>query len=168
MYRIVSAYPHQTNRFTSGTIEDMAREWHVGLEHLPTDGVMRAVSKLVAEQKWMPSLSELIEKILDMQYGTDDDVIRELDNVVSGSSTCIIFGQVTEAQERGFERLSDFQKMIIRSPYEFSMWMMKDYEWKAERVLRAKRQMQYGGHKAYLNEPNPLGIGEGMFKAIGE
>lgn len=168
IYRITSAYPSQARYIDKSMTEAMIREWHENLKSLPSDGVMEAVTELVSEQKWMPSLSEVISKILDKQYGTDDEIIRELDHRVSFSSNCIIFGEVTEDQERGFERLTYFQKMIIRSPYEFSMWMMKDYEWKAERVLRVKRQMQHGGHKTYLNETNPLSLGEGIFKRLGE
>lgn len=169
VYRIVSAYPMQTNRFTDETIESMAREWHIGLKNIPTDGAMQAVTMLTAEQKWMPTLSELIAKILDVQYGTDAEIIRELDNIVTFSSSCIIFGQVTEDQERGYEKLNNFQKLVIRSPYEFSMWMMKDYEWKEERVLRVKREIQYGSHKAYLNgEQGKLNHNFDIFKALEE
>lgn len=152
VYRIISAYPTQTRGFTENVIKGMAREWHIGLENIPADGVMEAVSRLIAEQKWMPSLAEIIERILDIQYGTDNEIIRQLDNEVIHSSSCMIFGQVTEEQEQGYEQLSPFQKMIIQSPYEFSMWLMKDQEWKLSKVIRAKRGIQYGSHKLSLEE----------------
>lgn len=173
VYRIVSGYPMQTNRFTDETIESMAREWHNGLKNLSSDGVMEAVTRIVMEQKWMPSLSELILKILDVQYGTDEEIIRKLDRIITLSSDCIIFGQVTEDQEQGYKELTPFQQMIVRSPAEFNTWMMKDYEWKQARVLRVKREIQYGSHKLKLSEPQGnteqgKQIGQDFIKALAE
>lgn len=150
VYRVIGAYPHHARHFTDEMIEDMIREWHEGLANLPPDGVMQAVTDLIKEQKWMPSLSEVINKILDIQYGTEDAIIRKLDVAIASSSSCIIFGQITEEQERGYERLTDFQKQIIRSPHEFNRWLTRDYEWKAERVRQIKREIQYGRYKGQL------------------
>lgn len=150
VYRIVSAYPFYSRNFTDGMLKDMIDEWHEGLKSIPADGVMEAVTTLITEQKWMPSLSEVIEKILDIQYGTENDIIRDLDRTITNSSTCIIFGRVTEEQMKGYEKLTPFQRLIVRSPYEFNRWLMQDYEWKADRVRLVKREIQFGKHQDYL------------------
>ena len=169
VYRITSAYPSQANRIDNSMTEGMVREWHECLKHLQSDGVMEAVTALCAENKWMPSLSEVIGKILDIQYGTEDDIIRDLDRIVMYSSSCIIFGQVTEEQIEGFNKLSAFQKLIIHSPEEFNLWMMKDKEWKAERILRVKREIQFGRHTEYLNGESQKQINRfDVFKALEE
>ena len=164
VYRIISAYPFYARNITDEMLKDMVREWHEGLATIAPDGVMEAVTMLIAEQKWMPSLSDVIGKILDVQYGTDDRIIGDLDRAVASSSSCIIFGQVTKDQERGYEKLSDFQKLIIHSPYEFNMWMVKDHEWKAERVRLVKRDLQYGKRLDCLNGTQGFNI----FKALEE
>lgn len=150
VYRVIGAYPFYAKQFSDETIEGMVDEWHEGLKTLPPDRVMESVTSLVTEQKWMPTLSEVIGKILDVQYGTDNEIIKSLDRAISRSSSCIIFGQVTEEQERGYEKMSNFQKLIIRSPQEFNLWMTKGHEWKEERVKRVKREIQQGQHQKYL------------------
>lgn len=168
VYRIIGAYPFYTRHFTDEMIEEMIREWHEGLANIPRDGAMEAVTALVTEQKWMPSLSDIISKILDIQYGTEDDIIRALDKIISRSSNCIIFGQVTEEQERGYEELTPFQKLIIKSPYEFNLWLNKDREWKEERVRLVKREVQNGRHRDYLNGNQQERVGFNVFKALEE
>ena len=168
VYRIIGAYPFYTRHFTDEMIEEMIREWHEGLANIPRDGAMKAVTALVTEQKWMPSLSDIINKILDVQYGTESDIIRELDRLISRSSNCIIFGQVTEEQEKGYEELSPFQKLIVKSPYEFNLWLNKDYEWKAERVRLVKREMQSGKYRDYLNGNQQGQVGFNILKALEE
>ena len=169
IYRITSAYPSQARYIDNSMTEGMVREWHECLKNLQPDGVMEAVTALCAENKWMPSLSEVIGKILDIQYGTEDDIIRTLDRIVTHSSNCIIFGQVTEDQIEGYGKLSAFQKLIIHSPEEFNLWMMKDHEWKAERVLRAKREVQFGRYVECLNGESQKQISRSdVFKALEE
>lgn len=170
VYRITSAYPSQARLLSNEMIEDMIREWHQSLKTLSPDYVMEAVTALVAEQKWMPSLSEVIGKILDAQYGTDYDIIRALDKIISRSSTCIIFGEVTDEQEEGYAKLSPFQQLIVKSPYEFNLWLTKSIEWKAERVRLVKREISHGRHMDYLNgnQPKQLGDGFDVFKALEE
>lgn len=164
VYRVISAYPFYSKHFTDEMIEDMVREWHEGLRNIPADGVMEAVTALTTEKQWMPTLAEVIGKILDIQYGTEDKIIQELDSAIARSSNCIIFGQVTEEQEKGYEKLSPFYKQIIHSPYEFNLWLRKDYEWKTERVRQVKREIQ-GGRK--LLDGNQR-VGFNVFKALGE
>ena len=168
IYRVVSAYPFYASRITDEMVEDMVREWHEGLKSLPSDGVMEAVTMLITEQKWMPTLAEVIGKILDVQYGTEQDIIRNLDRLITNSSSCILFGQVTEDQERGYERLSPFQKLIINSPYEFNLWLTKDHEWKTERVRYIKRELSLGKHLDALNGTRQAEIGFNIFKALEE
>lgn len=168
VYRIVSAYPSQAKHFTNDVIEGMAREWQIGLEHLPADGVMEAITRIITEQKWMPSLSEVIEKILDVQYGTNEMIVGQLNRKIQASSDCIIFGQVTQDQIDGYEKLTDFEKRIIHSPYEFNVWLNKDYEWKEARVMRVKREIQHGNHKTYLTEGQGNQIEQGFIKALAE
>lgn len=168
VFRIVSAYPFYSRNITDEMLKDMVREWHEGLAMLPPDGVMKAVTELITEQKWMPSLSEVIGKILDIQYGTEEAIIRKLDQAISRSSTCIIIGQVTDEQRRGYEELTNFQKLIVRSAYEFNLWMQKDYEWKEERVRSVKREIQYGRHADYLNGKQQKNIKFNVFKALEE
>lgn len=170
VYRVIGAYPFYTRQFSDEMIEDMIREWHEAMKNIPRDGAMEAVTALIMKQKWMPSLSEVINEILDMQYGEDSFIIRELDRAVSRSSNCIIFGQVTEDQERGYQNLTPFQKLIIRSPSEFNLWLMKDHEWKEERVQRIKREISYGRHTDYLNgaRQETLGDGFNVLKALEE
>ena len=151
VYRVIGAYPFYTRQFTDEMIEDMIREWHEAMKNIPRDRAMEAVTALVSEQKWMPSLSEVINKILDFQYGENNKIIRELDWAIRRSSNCIIFGQVTEEQEQGYEKLTPFQKLIIHNPAEFNLWLNKDYGWKEERIKQVKREIQYGRHKDYLN-----------------
>lgn len=164
IFRITSAYPSQARYITKEMTEDMIREWHQSMRHLKSDGVMEAVTALVAEQKWMPSLSDVIGKILDIQYGTEDEIIRGLDRVISDSSTCIIFGQVTEEQKQGYEKLTPLQRLIIKSPYEFNLWLSKDHEWKSERIRLVKRDIQYGKHRGYLNGEQQVKALEGYEK----
>ena len=170
VYRVIGAYPFYTRQFSDEMIEDMIREWHEAMKNIPRDGAMEAVTALIMKQKWIPSLSEVINEILDMQYGEDSFIIRELDRAVSRSSNCIIFGQVTEDQERGYQNLTPFQKLIIRSPSEFNLWLMKDHEWKEERVQRIKREISYGRHTEYLNGTQQERIGNGfnVLKALEE
>lgn len=168
VYRVLSAYPFYSARITDDMIEDMIREWHEGLRSLPTDGVMEAVTMLITEQKWMPTLAEVIGKILDIQYGTDADIIKGLDRAISRLSNCIIFGRVTEEQERGYEQLTPFQKLIIHNPAEFNLWLNKDYEWKEERIKQVKREIQYGRHKDYLEGNQQERVGFNVFKALKE
>lgn len=169
VYRIVSAYPSQARLIEKDMLEDMIREWHQSLKHIQTEGVMEAVTLLITEQKWMPTLAEVIGKILDVQYGTDDDIIRNLDRVIANSSVYIIFGQVTEEQVQGYERLSAFQKLIVRSPSEFNLWLTRDHEWKQDRVNGVKRDIQYGRHMDYLNGKAQAAIGGfNVFKALEE
>lgn len=168
VYRILGAYPFYARNLTNEAVEGMIREWHQGLGNVPSDGAMEAVTALIAEQKWMPSLSEVISKILDIQYGTEADIIRDLDRTISRSSNCIIFGEVTEDQERGYQNLTPFQKLIVRSPSEFNLWLMKDHEWKEERVKRVKRDVSYGRHTDYLNGNQQEKIGFDIFKALEE
>ena len=168
VYRVLSAYPFYSARITDDMIEDMIREWHEGLRSLPTDGVMEAVTMLITEQKWMPTLAEVIGKILDIQYGKNADIIRSLDKVVTTSSRYIIFGQLTEEQKQGYERLTPFQRLIIKSPYEFNKWMMQDYEWKEERVMCVKREIQYGKHRDFLEGKQQEQVNFNVFKALEE
>lgn len=168
VYRLLGSYPTMSRHLTDEMVEDMIREWHEGLKNVSRDGAMEAVTALVSEQKWMPSLSEVLAKILDMQYGTESDIIRDLDRAISRSSTCIIFGQVTEEQEEGYKRLTPFQKLIIQSPYEFNLWLTKDYEWKEERVKRIKREIQGGGHRDALSGNQQGKVGFDVFKALEE
>ena len=168
VYRITGAYPSQARLIDHSMIKGMIREWHEGLKSLPSDGVMEAVTMLITEQKWMPSLAEVIGKILDIQYGTNEDIIKSLDRVISRSSDCIIFGRVTEEQEKGYKELTPFQRLIIHSPYEFNLWLMKDYEWKEERVKAVKRDIQYGRHQDYLNGNQPRLVDFDIFKALEE
>lgn len=168
VYRVISAYPFYAKHLTDDMIEDMIREWHEGLKHMDREGVMEAITALTMEQKWMPTLAEVISKILDIQYGTEADIIRDLDRTISRSSNCIIFGEVTEDQERGYQNLTPFQKLIVRSPSEFNLWLMKDHEWKEERVKRVKRDVSYGRHTDYLNGNQQEKIGFDIFKALEE
>lgn len=168
VYRVLGAYPSQARHLSDDMIEDMIREWHEGLKSVPRDGAMEAVTALITEQKWMPSLSEVITKILDMQYGDDSLIIRDLDRAVARSSNCIIFGQVTEDQERGYQNLTPFQKLIIRSPSEFNLWLMKDHEWKEERVQRIKREISYGRHIDALEGKSTGCVNFNVFKALEE
>lgn len=168
VYRVLSAYPFYSARITDEMIEDMIREWCEGLRNISPDGVMEAVTMLITEQKWMPTLAEVIGKILDIQYGTERDIIRELDEKIISSSSCIIFGQVTEEQEQGYKRLSPFQRLIIKSPYEFNLWLTKDHEWKEERVKFIKREIQHGKHMDYLNGNQQERVGFNVFKALEE
>ena len=168
VYRVISAYPFYTKHLTDDMIEDMIREWHEGLRSLPPEGVMEAVTELISEQKWMPSLSEVIGKILDIQYGTERDIIRDLDEKIISSSSCIIFGEVTEEQEEGYKKLTPFQRLIIKSPYEFNLWLTKDHEWKVDRVKHIKREVQYGRHRDFLNGVQQEQIGFDIFKALEE
>lgn len=168
VYRLLGSYPTMSRHFTDEMIEDMIREWHEGLKNVPRDGAMEAVTALVSEQKWMPSLSEVLAKILEMQYGKDEDIIRDLDRAIRRSSNCIIFGQVTDEQREGYERLTPFQKLIIHSPYEFNLWLMKDHEWKEERVQRIKREISYGRHRDALEGKSPASVNFNAFKALEE
>lgn len=168
VYRVVGAYPFYTRHLTDEVLEDMIREWHEGLKNIDREGAMEAVTALIMEQKWMPSLSEVITKILDIQYGTDNAIIRGLDRAVVGSSNYIIFGEVTEEQKQGYEELTPFQKLIIHSPYEFNLWLTKDHEWKTERVKRIKREVSYGRHQDALQGKEPGRIGFDVFKALEE
>lgn len=168
VYRVLSAYPFYTRHITDEMVEDMIREWHEGLKNIPPDGVMEAVTVLITENQWMPTLAEVIGKILDIQYGTENDIIRDLDRAIGRSSNCIIFGRVTEEQEEGYEKLTPFQKLIIHNPAEFNLWLNKDYEWKEERIKQVKREIQYGRHKDYLNGNQQAKVGFNVFKALEE
>lgn len=168
VYRIVSSYPFYARNIDNEMLKGMVREWHEGLKSVSSEGAMQAVTELTTEMKWMPALSEVIGKILDVQYGADNDIIRKLDVAVSRSSTCIIFGQVTEEQIKGYEKLTPFQKLIIRCPEEFNLWLQKDYEWKEDRVRRIKREVQSGKHMDYLNGKQPERIKFDVFKALEE
>lgn len=168
VYRVVSAYPFYARQFTDDMVRNMVREWHEGLRHVDREGAMEAVTALIVEQKWMPSLSEIITKILDIQLGDDSLIIRDLDRLVSCSSNCIIFGQVTEDQERGYEKLNPFQKLIIKSPGEFNLWLMKDHEWKEERVRQIKREVSCGRHIECLSDIKQERVGFSAMKALGE
>ena len=168
VYRVVSAYPFYARNISDEMLKNMVREWHEGLANLPPDGAMEAVTTLIMEQKWMPSLSEVITKILDMQYGDNAKIIRDLDRAITHSSAYIIFGQVTEEQVQGYEQLTPFQKLIVRSPYEFNRWLMQDHEWKEERVERIKREVSYGRHTEYLNGKQQEQVGFNVFKALEE
>lgn len=168
VYRVLGAYPSQARYLSNNMVEDMIREWHEGLKSVPRDGAMEAVTALASEQKWMPSLSEVLAKILDMQYGKNEDIIRDLDRAIRRSSNCIIFGQVTEEQREGYEKLTPFQKLIIHNPSEFNLWLNKDYEWKEERVKQIKREVSYGRHKEYLSGKQQERVGFDVFKALEE
>ena len=168
VYRVIGAYPFYTRHFSDEMVEDMIREWHESMKGIPRDGAMEAVTTLITEMKWMPSLSEVISKILDVQYGTEDDIIRSLDKAISRSSNCIIFGQVTEEQEQGYEKLTPFQKLIIHSPYEFNLWLNRDREWKEDRVRLVKREIQNGRHRDYLNGNQQGQVGFNVFKTLEE
>ena len=168
VYRVLDAYPFYSRNLTNDAVEGMIREWHQGLMNIDRDGAMEAITALISEQKWMPSLSEILGKILDIQYGTDADIIRGLDRVISRSSNCIIFGRVTEEQEQGYEKLTPFQKLIVQSPYEFNLWLTKDHEWKEERVKRIKREIQGGGHRDALSGNQQGTVGFNVFKALEE
>lgn len=166
VYRVIGAYPFYTRHLTDEMIEDMVREWHEGLANIDREGAMEAVTALITDQKWMPTLSEIISKILDMQYGSDADIIRDMDRAIERSSTCIIFGQVTEEQKQGYEKLTLFQKLIIQSPYEFNLWLNRDHEWKEERIRRIKREIQRGRHQNYLKGEQRVSFN--VFKALEE
>ncbi len=168
VYRVVSAYPFYARQFTDDMVKSMVREWHEGLRHIDREGAMEAVTALITEQKWMPSLSEVITKILDMQYGDDSLIIRDLDRAVARSSNCIIFGQVTDEQREGYERLSPFQKLIIHNPSEFNLWLNKDYEWKEERVKQIKREVSCGRHIDALEGKSTGCVNFNVFKALEE
>ena len=166
VYRILGSYPTMSRHLSDEAVEDMIREWHEAMRNIPRDGAMEAVTALVTEQKWMPALSEVLSKILDMQYGSDEKIIRELDRAISRSSNCIIFGQVTDEQKEGYEKLTPFQKLIIHSPHEFNLWMNRDHEWKEERVRQIKREVQTGRHNAVLEGKQPEKVGFNVFKAL--
>lgn len=169
VYRIVSAYPFYARNISDEMLKNMVREWHEGMANIDREGAMEAVTALITDQKWMPTLSEIISKILDMQYGTEDDIIKQLDRAISRSSNCIIFGQVTEEQKQGYEKLTPFQKLIIQSPYEFNLWLNKDYEWKEERVRRIKREVSYGKHTDHLRGAKQEALGGfNVLKALEE
>ena len=169
VYRVIGAYPFYSRNLTDEAIEDMIREWHQGLMNISSDRAMEAVTALIMEQKWMPVLSEVIGKVLDVQYGTEDEIIKDLDRAILKSSNCIIFGQVTEDQEQGYQNLTPFQKLIVKSPSEFNLWLMKDHEWKEDRVKLVKREVQNGKHRDYLNGTQQEAIGGfNIFKALEE
>lgn len=168
VYRVIGAYPFYSRNLTDEAIEDMIREWHQGLMNISSDGAMEAVTALIMEQKWMPTLSEVIGKVLDIQYGTEADIIKKLDRAISHASNCIIFGQVTEEQKNAYEDLPPFMKLIIHSPYEFNLWLNRDYEWKEERVKRIKREVGMGKHTAFLNSGVKPQVGFDIFKALEE
>lgn len=168
VYRVIGAYPFYTRNFSDEMVEDMIREWHEAMKNIPRDGAMEAVTTLVSEQKWMPSLSEIINKILDFQYGENSAIIDKLDWAIRRSSNCIIFGQVTEEQEQGYKELSPFQRLIIKSPYEFNLWLTKDHEWKEERVRQIKREISYGRHKEALEGNSAGRVNFNVFKALEE
>lgn len=168
VYRVIGAYPTMSRHLTDEMVEDMIREWHEGMRHIDREGAMEAVTALITEQKWMPTLSEVIGKVLDIQYGTEADIIKKLDRAISHASTCIIFGQVTEEQKNAYEDLPPFMKLIIHSPYEFNLWLNRDYEWKEERVKRIKREVGMGKHTAFLNSGMKPQVGFDIFKALEE
>lgn len=168
VYRVLNAYPFYAKSLTNQAVEGMVGEWHEGLKNIPRDGVMEAVTALVTENKWMPTLAEVIGKILDIQYGTESDIIRVLDRAISHSSNCIIFGQVTEEQIEGYEKLTPFQKLIVKSPYEFNLWLTKDHEWKEERVRQIKREISYGRHKEALEGNSAGRVNFNVFRALEE
>lgn len=168
VYRIISAYPFYARNISDEMLKDMVREWHEGLASVSPDGVMEAVTSLITEQKWMPSLSDVIGKILDVQYGTEDAIIRDLDRTITRSSSYIIFGQVTDEQRQGYEKLTPFQKLIVRSPHEFNLWLNKDYEWKENRVKTIKREIQFGRHQDYLSGKQQDKVAFNVFKALEE
>ena len=168
VYRVLNAYPFYARNLTNQAVEGVIREWHEGLANVDRDGAMEAVTVIISEQKWMPSLSEVLGKILDIQYGSDEDIIRKLDRAIRSSSNCIIFGQVTEEQEKGYEKLTPFQKLIIHSPYEFNLWLNKDYEWKEERVKQIKREVRYGKHRDALAGKQQQQVGFNVLKALEE
>ena len=168
VYRVIGAYPFYSRNLTDEAIEDMIREWHEGLINIPSDRAMEAVTELISENKWMPTLSEVIGKVLDIQYGTEADIIKKLDRAISHASTCIIFGQVTEEQKNAYEDLPPFMKLIIHSPYEFNLWLNRDYEWKEERVKRIKREVGMGKYTAFLNSGVKPQVGFDIFKALEE
>lgn len=169
VFRVLSAYPQHSRLITNEMTEAMITEWYEGLKSLPSDSVMEAVTSLVSEMKWMPALSEVIAKIQDLQLGSNADIIRALDRAISSSSNCIIFGQVTEEQERGYEKLTPLQKLIVRSPYEFNVWLTRDCEWKEERVKLIKKEIQFGRHQEYLNgTQQSIGNNFDIFKALEE
>lgn len=171
VYRVLSAYPFYAKHITDEMIEDMIREWHEGLKNVSPDGVMEAITALIAEQRWMPTLAEVITKTLDIQYGTEDDIIRDLDRAIQRSSTCIIFGQVTEEQEEGYKQLTPFQRLIIHSPADFNLWLNKDHEWKTEQIKRIKREVSYGRHRDFLEGEQQKLTGNAnfnVFKALEE
>ena len=87
---------------------------------------------------------------------------------ISRSSTCIIFGQVTDEQMQGYERLTNFQKLIVRDPREFNLWLTKDREWKEDRVRLVKREIQFGRHRGFLEDKQPDKVGFNVFKALEE
>lgn len=168
VYRLLGSYPTMSRHLTDEMVEDMIREWHEAMKNIPRDGAMEAVTALVSEQKWMPSLSEVLAKILDMQYGKDEDIIRDLDRAIRRSSNCIIFGQVTDEQREGYEKLTPFQKLIIHNPSEFNLWLNKDYEWKEERVKQIKREVSYGRHRDALEGKSTGCVNFNVFKALEE
>lgn len=168
VYRVISAYPFYARQFTDDMVKNMVREWHEGLRHIDREGAMEAVTALITEQKWMPTLSEVIGKVLDIQYGTEADIIKKLDRAISHASNCIIFGQVTEEQKNAYEDLPPFMKLVIHSPYEFNLWLDRDYEWKEERVKRIKREVGMGKHTAFLNSGMKPQVGFDIFKALEE
>ena len=168
VFRVIGAYPFYARQFSEDMVKNMVREWHESLKHMSAERAMEAVTALISEQMWMPTLAEVISKMLDVQYGTDSDIIRDLDRAISHSSTCIIFGQVTEEQEQGYEKLAPFQKLIVTSPYEFNLWLTKDHEWKEERVGRIKRELSHGKHMDYLTGNQSKQVGFDVFKALEE
>lgn len=168
VYRVLNAYPFYARNLTNQAVEGMIREWHEGLAGIDREGAMEAVTAIISEQKWMPSLSEVLGKILDIQYGSDEQIIRQLDEKILYSSDYIIFGQVTDEQRKGYERLTPFQKLVVRSPAEFNRWLNKDYEWKAERVKQIKREVAYGRHRDALEGKSTGNVSFNVFKALEE
>ena len=67
VYRVLNAYPFYARNLTNQAVEGMIREWHEGLSGIDREGAMEAVTAIITEQKWMPSLSEILSRILDMQ-----------------------------------------------------------------------------------------------------
>lgn len=168
VYRVLNAYPFYARNLTNQAVEGMIREWHEGLANIDREGAMEAVTAIISEQKWMPSLSEVLGRILDIQYGSDESIIGQLDRAIRKSSNCIIFGQVTDEQREGYEKLTPFQKLIIHSPSEFNLWLNKDYEWKEERVKQVKREVRYGKHNDALEGKSPAHVSFNVFKALEE